>query len=63
MIGTVIRTARVARRLSLRAVADAVGTSPQNVSRIELGRPTTTTLLEQVAAAVGVEIIARKARG
>ena len=62
VIGTAIRTARIARRLSLQAVADAVGTSPQNVSRIEREKPTTTTLLERVAAAVGIEIVARKVR-
>lgn len=62
VLGTAIRTARLERRLTLAAVAAAVGTSKQNVSRIERGKPTTTTLLESVMAAVGLEMVARKVR-
>jgi transcriptional regulator with XRE-family HTH domain len=63
VIGSAIRSARLDRRLTLSDVAAAVGTSKQNVSRIERGMPTTTTLLDQVLAAVGLELVARKAKG
>lgn len=62
VLGSSIRAARLARRLTLADVAAAVGTSSQNVSRIERGMPTTTTLLERVAASVGLELVARKVR-
>jgi transcriptional regulator with XRE-family HTH domain len=61
-IGSAIREARIAKRLSLADVASAVGFDLSSVSRIELGRPTTSRALERVAAAVGLEIVARRAR-
>ena len=62
VLGTAIREARLERRLTLADVATAVGTSKQNVSRIELGKPTTTTLLESVLAGVGLEMVTRKVK-
>ena len=63
MIGREIRKSRHARGQTLAEIAAALGVTSQALSRIELGRPTTTALVERFAEAVGLEIVARKARG
>jgi transcriptional regulator with XRE-family HTH domain len=63
MIGSEIRKARRARGVTLASMAESIGCTPQALSRIELGRPTTTTLVERFAAAVGLEIIAVPSKG
>ena len=63
MIGREIRKSRHARGKTLAEIAAALGVTSQALSRIELGRPTTTALVERFAEAVGLEIVARKARG
>jgi transcriptional regulator with XRE-family HTH domain len=62
MIGREIRKSRHARGQTLAEIAAALGVTSQALSRIELGRPTTTALVERFAEAVGLEIVARKAR-
>lgn len=60
MVGNAIREARMSKRLTLDDVAAAVGVSKSCVSRVELGRPTTSVVLERVASAVGLELVVRK---
>jgi len=64
MLGSAIRAARKARGETLVEVAKRLGVTQQALSRVELGHPTTTALLEQFAHAVGLEIVAQpKDRG
>jgi DNA-binding XRE family transcriptional regulator len=63
VIGTVIRNERVRRGESMADVGKRVGVTGQAISRIELGHSTSMALLMRVAAELGIEIVARKARG
>lgn len=56
--GDELREARLAGGLTLRSVADTVGSSPSEISRIERGRApwTSVTTLARVASVVGLDL-------
>ncbi len=56
-IGTIVRTLREARRLSLRTLATRAGFSPSFISQVELGQASPSIAsLERIAAALGVTL-------